>query len=751
MKLYITLLALIASILSANSQKLVHYDLTISDTIVNYTGKSRMAIAVNGQIPMPTLRFTEGDTAEVVVHNKMHHETSIHWHGLLVPNEQDGVSYLTTAPIKPHSSHTFRFPIRQNGTYWYHSHTMTQAQEGMYGAIVIKKPDEKPQNEEIVLLSDWTDTDGMEVERRLHTANDWASIKKGAVQSYAEAIRAGKLTTKVANEWKRMNAMDVSDVYYDKFMVNGRDQETFGNYKAGDKIKIRLINGSASTYFWVSYAGGKIKVLATDGVDTEPVEVDRLMVATAETYDIEITVPSGGHSYQLLATAEDRSGSTSAWIGSGSKIAATPLKKLKYFEGMKMMNDMMTMNGNMKEMGMKMQFQNMDMNSVMYPEAESSPTMHMSDHNMQSSDHANMEHKNMKQGDISDNSMPGMEHSSMHNSKLTTLNYGMLKSKTKTTLPDKPFRTLYFELNGNMDRYVWTINNKTVSESDKILIKKGENIRFIIKNNSMMRHPMHLHGHYFRIMNEQGEYSPLKNTLDVMPMETDTIELNASEEYGDWFFHCHILYHMMAGMGRILSYEDSPANPQLPDRQAALKKLYADDRRYFLSADNNFMFNGNKGQFDYSNTRWAIQGEWRSGYKLQYGQELEARIGKYIGRQQWILPYVGVSWHYSKDEDDHRNMFGQRTDNHRIVAVAGLRYKLPMLFWADARINMYGRVRLQLEREDIPLTSRLRMNLMANTDKEYEAGLSYVLSPYFSLAASYNSDMKWGAGIKINY
>ena len=155
---------------------------------------------------------------------------------------------------------------------------------------------------------------------------------------------------------------------------------------------------------------------------------------------------------------------------------------------------------------------------------------------------------------------------------IVTLNYDMLKSPRKTTLPEGPMRIIHFNLTGNMNRYVWTIDNKVVSETDKILIKKGENIRIVMTNNSMMRHPMHLHGHYFRVVNQYGEYSPLKNVIDIMPMETDIIEFHANAEYGDWFFHCHILYHMMSGMGRIFTYEDSPPNPQIPDPEKGLKK-----------------------------------------------------------------------------------------------------------------------------------------------------------------------------------
>src|SRR5262249_39909277 len=207
-----------------------------------------------------------------------------------------------------------------------------------------------------------------EVHRSLKTATDWFAIKKGTTQSYGEALLSGHLGTKLTNEWKRMNAMDVSDVYYENFLINGKNQNEQPHFKAGDKVRLRIANGGASDYFWLTYAGGKITVVATDGNDVEPVEVDRLIIAVSETYDVLVTIPDD-KSYEFLATPEDRTGSASLWLGSGTKVPVTRLPKLKYFAGMQMMNDMMDMNGNVVEMeGMKMQNQEMDMNNVMYPE-----------------------------------------------------------------------------------------------------------------------------------------------------------------------------------------------------------------------------------------------------------------------------------------------------------------------------------------------------------------------------------------------
>ncbi|MBL0882718.1 MAG: multicopper oxidase domain-containing protein, partial [Chitinophagaceae bacterium] len=286
------------------------YHLYVTDTIVNYTGKKVKAVAINGTIPAPTLYFSEGDSAEIHVHNLMHMETSIHWHGLILPNEQDGVPYLTTAPIHKESTHVFTFPIVQNGTYWYHSHTMLQEQSGMYGAIVIQPKKKSQAAEEVVLLSDWINENPNQVERSLHFATDWYAIKKGATQNYIQAIKEKQFGTKVANEWKRMMAMDVSDVYYDALFTNGKVHDTHTQYKPGDRVRLRIINGSSSTYFWVRFAGGKMSVVANDGAEVVPVEVDRLIIGVSETYDVVVTIPDTG-SYELLSTAEDRTRSTS--------------------------------------------------------------------------------------------------------------------------------------------------------------------------------------------------------------------------------------------------------------------------------------------------------------------------------------------------------------------------------------------------------------------------------------------------------
>lgn len=725
----------------------VRYDLYIDDTIVNFSGKSRRAISVNGSIPMPTLTFTEGDTAEIYVHNNLNEETSLHWHGLFLPNRMDGVPFLTQMPIKPHTTYLYKFPIVQHGTHWYHSHTKLQEQIGMYGAFIMNKREELDIPTIPVVLSEWTDIRPGEVHRSLLSATDWFAIKKGTTQSYAEAIKAGHLKTKIVNEWKRMNAMDVSDVYYEKFLINGKNQNEQPQFKAGDKVRLRIANGGASDYFWLTYAGGKITVVATDGNDVVPIEVDRLIIAVSETYDVIVTIPEN-KSYEFLVTPEDRTKSASLWLGSGQKVPALKLPKLKYFEGMKMMNSMMDMKGNMIEMeGMKMQNQIMDMNTVMYPEitGPENPRDTMKRDTVKSE-------MPMKNGH-------NMEDMYMGTSDIVTLNYEMLRATKKTTLPSGTWRELRFDLTGNMNRYVWALDNKTVSESDKILIKKGENLRIILFNNSMMRHPMHLHGHDFRVLNGQGEYAPMKNIIDIMPMERDTIEFAASEDGGDWFFHCHILYHMMSGMGRVFSYENSPVNPEIPNPKLAKRKLNSDDRRFHPMGRIGIESNGTDGEFMLSQTRWKLSTIWHLGLHDRHGYESETMLGRYLGRMQWWYPYIGYDFHYKVDGgpenifgSEEKNWFGQKSNKlGRSTVVAGIAYTLPLLLIADARVDGNGKFRFQLSREDIPVTKRLRFSIMANTDKEYMAGFRYIMTKYISLSTHYDSDMGWGGGITLTY
>jgi len=472
--------------------------------------------------------------------------------------------------------------------------------------------------------------------------------------------------------------------------------------------------------------------------------VDRLIIAPAETYDVEVTIPQN-MSYEFRSTSEDRTGASSLWLGSGMKMPAPKLPRLKYFEGMKMMNQMMNVDGTMKDMGMNMSLQQMDMNMVMYPEITGGTG------DTAASGNNNPEKQNIDTSNM-DHSMHGM--GAATGGDIVTLNYNMLRAPFKTALHEAGTKTLHFTLTGNMNRYVWTLDNKTVTETDRIMIERGENLRLILTNNSMMRHPMHLHGHDFRVINQYSEYSPLKNVIDIMPMETDTIEFAANQD-GNWFFHCHILFHMMAGMGRVFTYTNSAVNPDLPDAEEAYRrfKKHPDQNMKHLMARIGLETNGSDGEAMLSSNRYALVTEWRIGLKAHHGNESETMFGRYLGVNQWLFPYIGFDYHKNTMENEaEKNLFGQYSNqNNRKTFTIGVQYLTPGLFLADARVDGEGKFRVELSREDIPITPRLRLAIMGNTDKEYMAGLKYVVSKWMALSTHYDSDMGLGAGVTLIY
>ncbi len=751
------------------AQNITHYDLTVSDTTIIYKGKKVYTLLVNHQYPMPTLYFTMGDTAEITVHNNLAGETSLHWHGLLLPYMQDGVPYLTTPPIPSHTTFTYKFPLRQSGTYWYHSHTGLQEQMGMYGEIIIHKNQETTKRvwDTIpafpIILSDFTSDDPNQIYRRLKTGNeDWYSIKKKTTQDYFSAIVQGYFKTKITNEFKKMKPMDVSDIYYQQSEVNGHKNLSIKNAAPNQYIKLQIVSGGASSYFWLRYSGGPMKVVANDGIDVEPVEVDKIILATAETYDIVVKTPPEGEVYELNITSEDRTITSSVFIGDGSIVKSLPpLKNLKYFEGMKMMNQMVKWDGfmNMNFMNGELSLNKMDMNAVMYPEAHSTHSMQ----NMNPAKHRSMspmDHSKMSMGESSSNmnNMTNMGNMTMKTSASEPIvfNYSMLRSTQPTSFPENiPRRNLELKLTGNMNRYLWTINNKTVTEVDRIMIKPNEVVRMVIKNESMMRHPMHLHGHYFRVINGHGDYAPLKNVLDLMPLETDTIEFFTSEKDGVWFFHCHILYHMMAGMGRVFEYENTPINPAFKSAAWANKNFAMDVTRFVGMVSNEFATNGNFGGLVFQNPRWNLGTEWRLGYNDQTGWETETHLGRYLGKQQWWFLFLGFDSRYRNlpvSKAIEKNLFGQENSkNQRNLFSIGAEYLLPLFITAQLELYHNGYVRFGLRREDIPISNRSRFSFNINTDYEYTLGYRYIFSKYFSAAANLDSDLGFGLGIQFVY
>ena len=731
---------------SSYKGKRVEYDLTIADTMVNFTGKHRMAIAVNGSIPAPTLNFIQGDTAVIRVHNKMKHETSVHWHGILLPNREDGVPYLTTAPIKPGTTYTFTFPLIQSGTYWYHSHTMLQEQSGLYGSIVIKRPNEPPMKDYVLLISDWTDENPHQVLRYLKRGAEWYTIRKGALQSYGEAIAAGYFKDKLKQEWQRMTPMDVADVYYDKFLINGKEKSYVKDVKPGEIIKLRIINGSSSSYFTTQFAGGPMQVTSADGINVKPLMVDKVELGTAETYDVIIKVPESG-AYEFRATSWDITGHGSVYIGNGTEVNAPDLPRLNYFSMMREMNKMMSsmdMSGGGMDMGNMHNMPGMNMGGKSDSANKAKPMNHEG-MNMGNQNNKNPNPQAMNHGDMkmdSEGNMPGMFMPPMTGTDVV-LNYNMLSSINPSSLDStKQFREVKLNLTGNMLRYIWSFDNKTLSQSDNILIRKGENVRFVLTNTTMMRHPMHLHGHFFRFVNANGAYSPMKHTFDIKPMETVTIEFYANEEK-DWFFHCHNLYHMMSGMARIVSYEGSEKNEFA---QNGNKELKREDTKLYSWLDLSAHSQATFANYTLSGNRSALEVEARATYKGDF--EIENHFLRYIGKQQYFAPFIGYDFRRNKTLGGFTN---PNSKDNRSVFDAGFYYLLPMLVRSEWRIDHTGKLRLQLEREDLPLSNNFFADLRVNTDKEYAVGFRYMFSRYFSLSTNYDSDYKWGAGLTLIY
>jgi len=440
--------------------KLRKYELVIAEKEMAPAGKPVKALTINGGIPGPTLYFKVGETAVISVKNTLkNQDTSIHWHGLLVPNAQDGVPYLTTPPIRPGSELTYRFKLTHSGTYWYHSHTGLQEQRGIYGSIVIRPEEgelDKVDREYVLQLSDWTNEKPSSVMKTLMRGSEWYAIKKNNAQSVIGAIKAKALGDYIKREWSRMPPMDLSDVAYDAFLINGKRELSLEG-KPGEKIKLRIINAGASTYFYLDSATGPMTIVAADGPTVKPVKVNRFLFPIAETYDVIVTMPGEGQ-FEFRATAQDGSGHVSLFLGTGKKhLVEGPPKANVY-----------------------------DMDEMMEIALVDGDTSHLP------------------------RPMPP---------------YHLLKSTAPTKLnPKLPLREMTLRLTGDMKRYIWSFDGKTLSEESTILIKKGEILRMRMINDTMMHHPIHLHGHFFRVLNGQGDHAPLKHTVDVHPMETQIIE-----------------------------------------------------------------------------------------------------------------------------------------------------------------------------------------------------------------------------------
>ena len=715
------LLVLIFSVLISLTSFAKSYNLSINEKMVSFSGEEKEAMAINNSIPGPTLTFIEGETAEINVTNNMDVETSIHWHGLILPNFQDGVPYLTTPPIMPGKTFTYRFPLKHSGTYWYHSHTGLQEQRGVYGSIVINPKKQKLNYDRdlVLVLSDWTDEDPNEVLRTLKRGSDWYSIKKKTAVSISDAISNGALGG-LLGLWKmRMPGIDISDVYYDAFLINGKKEIQYPELRAGERVRVRVINAAASTYFWTTIGDPTAKLVSSDGVDVVPVKASKILHAVAETYDYIVTIPKNG-SIEFRASAQDGTGHATAILGSGKVHKAMIVKAPDYIERTK------------NSSGMS---HSMDMSSGMKMD-HSMPDVKMMDH----SSHKIMNH-NMKKEDAE--IKKGM------NSKGSEFSYDILKSPIKTSLKDNNVNNIELNLTGNMWRYVWSLNGKTLSEVDKIKISRGEVIRVVLNNKTMMHHPMHLHGHFFRVLNKNGEYSPLKHTVDVEPMKSVTIEFPANET-GDWFFHCHVLYHMKGGMARIFSYGDK-RDSRLDN--FALSNLLDMDSHWYTWTETKAASHFGSIELTSSNTR----NQFNLGAEYGWNKNIEADISYDRFLSDYFRVYLGANT---------ENKIKKELGATETVGTLGIKWLLP--YFIDSNFRIDSDLNLQLYFDvDYLLFSRVaifsgwevtndfgwKTKLPENNSWEkgyvWNLGLEYIATKNLAIFTSYES--RFGAGAGISY
>ena len=763
----------------------VEYDLTIDRQEVNFTGQPVKAMTINGRLPGPTLRFTEGDHAVIRVQNQMDVETSIHWHGILLPNAMDGVPFVTYPPIAPGQTFIYEFDLRQSGTYWYHSHTMLQEQRGLFGALVIAPKDEGAFDrlrDHVVVLSDWTDEEADSVLHTLKRGSEWYSLRKGSGQSVLGAARLGMLGAYFSRELQRMPPMDLSDVYYDRFLLNGAPQQSLAA-KPGENIRLRIIDGSASTFFYLQFAGGPMQIIAADGLPVQPFDEKRLLIGVAETYDAIVTMPADG-SYEFRVTAHDGSGQASLWIGSGPRYAAPDIPHPNLYANMGGISlkrvlaltpgGSMGMPGNAVRAG---KFDQPGMNAMDEMKGMDHGAMPQDAGKMNHSGMASapgMEHAGRDMGGMAQETMPMDAATADHagpgmvsheqpaepgstwfgllaediSSKAPLVIDGMsperpwppydkLRALQPTAFnPHKPVRQIRLTLDGDMERYVWFLNNKPLSESDHIEIKRGEVVRFIMINRTMMHHPMHLHGHFFRVLNAQGEFSPLKHTVDVAPMTTTVIEF-AAEEFGDWFFHCHLLYHMMSGMARVVHYQDFSPDPATA---AVRQRLYHDP--FHLYGQMDVLSQMAQGTLVYANTRHIISTEWQAGWHGvdDLAWEATPAYDYYLNRFASVLAGIDL-------EGD-----GGHTEKQE--GILGLRYLLPLniasRIWMDTAGDFQFAVGKHLE-----LTPRLSVFSEAEYDTkahwDIRAGTNYMMTKRFSLIGQWHSRFGWGGGLSWKF
>ncbi|MGO3345665.1 MAG: copper resistance system multicopper oxidase [Marinomonas sp.] len=532
------------------------FDLTIDYKIINITGEPARATVINQLLPGPLLRWKEGDIVTLRVKNNLDRDSSLHWHGMILPTGMDGVPGLSFGGIKPGETFEYQFPVKQSGTYWYHSHSGFQEQTGAYGAIVIdpKEPDPAMFDREyVVMLSDWSNEAPESIYANLKKQSDYYNYHERTLSDLFSDIKKQGLvnTWKARSMWnqQRMSDRDISDVTGATYtyLINGNspDQPWQALFKAGEKVRLRVINSSAMTIFDVRIPGLKVMVVASDGQNIQPVTVDEFRIGVAETYDL-IVEPEADNAYSLFAQSIDRSGyaigNLTSDYGLSAKVPSMdPMPILTHEDmgmGMKNMgHDHMAMStGSMQSDTMG--HSDMSMGEIgLAGYGSNSEIRHLkSEYGPQ----VDMRVETPKSG-VNDPGIGLREHQEKYHRKVLT--YADLKGLHITKDRRQPSREIQLHLTGNMDRYMWSINGIKFADSEPLELAYGERVRITLVNDTMMTHPMHLHGMWSELETGDPDYIPRKHTVMVQP-GSKVSYLVTADALGQWAYHCHLLYHM---------------------------------------------------------------------------------------------------------------------------------------------------------------------------------------------------------------
>jgi CopA family copper-resistance protein len=549
------------------------FALEIAPTPVNITGKARIATAVNGQVPAPTLYWREGDTVTLRVTNRLPESTSIHWHGILLPANMDGVPGLSFAGIPPGETFVYQFEVKQSGTYWYHSHSRFQEQTGLYGPIVIEpRAGErfKADREHVVMLSDWTDAKPESIFSKLKKSSDFFNFNQPTFGGFMRDVSSMGLSQALEKRkmWNQMRMLptDFSDVTAAlgtdarlTYLINGQRAEKNWTalFRPGEKIRLRFINGSATTIFDVRIPGLKMTVISADGQDVEPVPVDEFRISVAETYDV-LVEPQGEDAYTIFAQSIDRTGYTRATLAPrvGMQAAVPKMDQAEWLSMKDMMGAMASMGamsggqGDMSGMAGMMSGSEMDHSKMSGMQDGGMAMGGMGDMPAPSVRHAKTEygpnvdmHVNMPRTDLDD---PGVN---LRNNGRRVLTYADLHTIGGPLDKRAPSRDIELHLTGHMERFIWSFDGQKFSESMPVHFRFGERLRIILVNDTMMNHPIHLHGMFGELESPDGKFQVRKHTINVQPAQRIAYQVTA-DALGRWAYHCHLLYHMEAGMFR---------------------------------------------------------------------------------------------------------------------------------------------------------------------------------------------------------